>query len=325
MQARAHRNRGFTLIELLVVIAIIAILIALLLPAVQQAREAARRSTCRNNLKQIGLAMHNYHDVHKSLPVGAYGCCYGTWKVAMLPYIEQDALFNLYEHNRKFAVPADDSRYGHNINKPVTTQRIAIYTCPSDLPNAPLGGGGGAGPAFPGNITSHNYAVNYGNTTEASHAVHPSDPTAQFRGAPFKRWASLTGNQPAHARWTTRSFDRFIDGTSNTLLAAEVIQGQRSDLRGFGWWHGGTYFTSFTGPNSPEPDRLGNCDAGAPNPPCIAATAEFPMNAAARSRHAGGVHALLGDGSVRFVSENINLFTWRALSTTEGSEVIGEF
>jgi type II secretory pathway pseudopilin PulG len=298
-----------------VVIAIIAVLIALLLPAVQQAREAARRSQCRNNLKQIGLAMHNYHDVHNFLPVGAYGCCWGTWKVALLPYIEQENLFNLYEHNRKFGVPEDTARYGHAINQPITTQRMAVYTCPSDLPHTPIG-----------RITSHNYAVNYGTTTEASILVHPSDPTAEWRGAPFKRMPGVTDAGPAHARWATSSFNRFIDGTSNTLLASELIQGQRSDLRGFGWWHGGTYFTTFLPPNTNEPDRPNqNCDANPPNPPCVAPTAEFPANLAARSRHAGGVHALLGDGSVRFISDNIILFIWRALSTTEGEEVIGEF
>ena len=96
---RSRRTRGFTLIELLVVIAIIAVLIALLLPAVQQACEAARRSQCKNNLKQLGLGMHNYHDVYNVFPVGQHNCCWGTWMVPILPYIEQAPLFQLYQNS----------------------------------------------------------------------------------------------------------------------------------------------------------------------------------------------------------------------------------
>src|SRR5438477_1299921 len=97
-QQERVRSRGFTLIELLVVIAIIAVLIALLLPAVQAAREAARRAQCVNNMKQIGIAMHNYHDANGTLPPGIKGCCYGSWQVFVLPWVEQQAMYNAWNH-----------------------------------------------------------------------------------------------------------------------------------------------------------------------------------------------------------------------------------
>jgi prepilin-type N-terminal cleavage/methylation domain-containing protein len=145
---------GFTLVELLVVIAIIGILIALLLPAVQAAREAARRSQCLNNLKQLGIAMHNYHDAKKWLPPGKgpNPCCWGTWVPITLPYIEQEGVAELYVN-----WGGDDStgpRYSAAPNTTnVTNKRFATLTCPSDQPNKPFG-----------NLTNHNYSVNFGTT-----------------------------------------------------------------------------------------------------------------------------------------------------------------
>lgn len=299
MLVRSTQKRGFTLIELLVVIAIIAILIALLLPAVQQAREAARRTQCKNNLKQLGLAMHNYHDVHNKFPVGAYNCCWGTWQVAILPYIEQTAYFELYQNSG--GNDTTGPRYGASPNTQVTTQRFAAFSCPSDLENRPFA-----------NITCHNYAVNYGNTGYAQSTVNG----VTFKGAPFSRLQCF-------------GFRDAIDGTSTTLLMAEVLQGIGSDLRGFGWWGDASGFSAYLTPNSNLPDRIytaGYCNnQPTQNLPCAVSNGTNPTMFASRSRHVGGAQVILCDGSATFVSENIDLETWRALSTTRGAEVIGEF
>ncbi len=298
-----RKNRvGFTLIELLVVIAIIAVLIALLLPAVQQAREAARRTQCKNNLKQIGLAMHNYHDVFLCLPVGAYDCCWGTWQVEILPYIDQATAYSLYVKDRKYGVPIDDSRYGHAVNLPITTRRFVAYTCPSDSPQKPIA-----------NITSHNYAVNYGNTGLGQQANLNG---VIFGGAPF-RYRGVY------------ALSEITDGTSNTIMMGEVRQGVGSDLRGFGWWGDASGFETYLAPNSLQPDVIYTtvyCNNVPANPPCIGTpTATQPSMYGSRSRHTGGVHAALCDGTVKFVSENIDLNTWRGLGTAKGGEFIGEF
>lgn len=308
MLQHKKRNQGFTLIELLVVIAIIAILIALLLPAVQQAREAARRTQCKNNLKQIGLAMHNYHDVNNGFPVAQYSCCWGTWVVSILPYIEQTPLYNQYEFNRKYGIPSDTARYNHSVNLPVTRTRLAALTCPSDSANAPFSG-----------ITNHNYAVNFGNTGYAQQATLNG---VSFEHAPFR----LSGNNTPAKNARIRDIK---DGTSSTMLVAEVIQGIDRDLRGFLWWGDASQFTAYLTPNSSAPDRIYTAYFCNNQPkqrlPCAVATTTNPTMFASRSHHVGGIQTTLVDGSTRFISDNIDLNTWRALSTSRGAEVIGEF
>src|SRR5262245_44660982 len=332
-------RRGFTLIELLVVIAIIAILIGLLLPAVQKVREAAARLQCTNNLKQIGLAMHNYHDANGVLPpgVGPFGCCWGTWQVYVLPYIEQDNMFKGYTN-----LGGNDStgpRYSGGSNPAnVTRQRVKILTCPTDRPNAPLS-----------SITNHNYVVNYGNT---SFFQAPLGGVA-FGGAPFAGYppgwiipsarqsqmaAEYSQNHPDHDRFGKYTdlgsagrpqvaLVTITDGTSNTLMASESVQGQSNDLRGFSWWGGATGFTTWSAPNANEPDVLmgGICNVPATyNIPCTTISSDArPRMMAARSRHSpGGVNAAFSDGHVIFIKDSININLWRALSTSRGGETV---
>ena len=351
-----HKRRGFTLVELLVVIAIIGILVALLLPAVQQAREAARRMQCSNNLKQIGLAVHNYADANKAtFPPGDTQGCMGTWLVRLLPYVEQTALYNQYQclgSCEGFRVTARCGyRYGHAVNRPVTTQQIATYTCPSD--------GITARSNLYGGVTFHNYVANYGNTTRGrmSPCGYMSNGVTRnvFGGAPMieqmcrntvaslgypdTSYFSWIGTHPNQVGIDSVKFAECTDGMSNTLLFSETVQGRDGDLRGFAWWGGGAHFETYLPPNSSAPDTLessGYCKPANPmNPPCRGRTTSgSPYNVgapenqesiAARSRHVGGVQACMCDGSVRFISNNIYLDTWRFLGTAWGKDTPGEF
>ena len=296
-----HR-RAFTLIELLVVIAIIAILIALLVPAVQKVREAMARTQCLNNLKQIALGMQNYHDGFKTLPRGVQTkqAVMGTWQVTLLPYVEQQPLFDKYVWTTAYSAAPNTTN--------VTTKRLAAFTCPSDLRNSPFG-----------DITNHNYAVNWGNTL-FNYAVPGSDEQGQFQtyggvtfgGAPFTQAKSFR-------------LTEILDGTSNTLMLAEVIQGQGNDLRGFTWWGHAAPFMTYIGPNSSSPDIIytsGYCVNTPPNPPCIAMAADRACLMGARSRHPGGVNVAMCDGTARWVANAVLLTTWRAMSTSMGSETV---
>jgi prepilin-type N-terminal cleavage/methylation domain-containing protein len=319
MKSRWHiwKSRGFTLIELLVVIAIIATLVALLLPAVQQAREAARRTQCKNNLHQYGLALANYHDALGRFPPGAIWTPQGSWYSGprtnylpfLLPYLDQSAMYNMVN----FSV-AGIPWHGNNLAV-MNTATPGFMQCPSD-------GFGGKQVIVawePEAIHKSNYFIFMSGFTIADSFTR--DP---------KLMSAFGGNRGAR-------YADFLDGSSNTMVMGEYLTGTGpSDLRGFGWADepGLGFVYPFLGPNSPLPDVLvaccGTCGGvpagGQPlmNLPCSYSSG---MNdtAASRSRHIGGVQILLGDSSVRFVSNNINTATWRALATIAGSEVLGDF
>jgi prepilin-type N-terminal cleavage/methylation domain-containing protein/prepilin-type processing-associated H-X9-DG protein len=343
-----RRHRGFTLIELLVVIAIIAVLIALLLPAVQAAREAARRAQCVNNLKQLGIAMHNYADTLGSFPPGRKGCCWGTWVVFIMPFLEQGPLFNSWNSYGNPQLPNETLyRYAGAVNSTVVTARINTMLCPSDQADTTLyTGPSGAQWGIP----SMNYVVNFGNTTENHDPTWSvgSPSLAVYGGAPFSVMDAAgplysPGNpiyeSPTSKYWKGSDpgvvgISALADGTSNTLMVSEAVVGHgklsgptREDLRGEVHWGYGAQFVTYNTPNSKAPDIMENptycIDPYTGNPPCVGASPSGSgMMKAARSRHPGGVNALMCDGSVRFAKDSISVATWRALGTIRGSEVI---
>jgi prepilin-type N-terminal cleavage/methylation domain-containing protein len=317
------KRHGFTLVELLVVIAIIGVLVALLLPAVQSARESARRSKCTNNLKQIGVAVHNYENAFRTFPIGAYDCCYGTWLLSLLPYVEQGSLYDKYVRPGAMegfgGANGGDIRYGTAVNLPVTQTQIATYWCPSDTKSASLG--------IISGVTFHNYVANFGNTVRG----RMNSQGVMFGGAPFIMVINPT-KVPGFV--TDQKFPQFTkfadvsDGMSTTLMFSETVQGKGGDLRGFGWWGGGSHFETFLTPNSPLPDRTEqSCTPTVKlNPPCVNRVVGDPdqeESIAARSRHPSGVHVSMCDGSNHFVSNNVDLITWRAVGTASAGDTVG--
>lgn len=313
----SRRRCGFTLVELLVVITIIGILIALLLPAVQAAREAARRMQCTNNLKQLALAVHNYHSAYNSIPLGNYGCCYGTWLISLCPYIEQTTLASVYKGAGWNGVGTRVA-YGDSRNYPATQARIPTYTCPSDVVT----------PVIKTSIAFYNYVGNYGNTTEDRSTLGTSENPIKWGGAPFVGLTVTTAQLLGSV--TMPKFVKFVDvhdGLSNTVLFSETVQGKNGDLRGFAWWHGGCHFETYVSPNSSQPDQMELSDycVAAANPPCSVASTSYAQIIAARSQHPNGVGAAMCDGSVAFISDNVNLDVWRALGTANGGEIPAAF
>ncbi len=336
------RRLGFTLIELLVVIAIIAVLIGLLLPAVQKIREAANRMSCTNNLKQIALANMNYEGTHGAfLPgVGQNGCCWGSWMIPILGFIEQENLGKAFVNfgGLNYSGP----QFHTGVNLPVAQTRLKAFTCPSDDPQV----------VSANNTTKHNYVLNAGNTTFYQVPLPLGCTVGRagctpFGGAPFNWYTSSDFVWDCTVPWDVpppRGPDKsagrmgrpvklgeITDGTSNTMMASEAIQGRGSDLRGYTWWGGAAGFTTYMAPNSTEPDVVtggivtGNICQPTTSPllPCTAtSTPARPRLMGARSLHPGGVNAAMCDGSVRFVQNNIDLNIWRALSTSRGGEVV---
>ena len=311
----APRRVGFTLIELLVVIAIIAILIALLLPAVQQAREAARRSTCQNNLKQLALAQHNYHDVYGMLafsyigPNGSYDLNNRgrSWLFYILPYIEQANLSQKTDINRDL----NDTNTANPTNPNLIAAKTVIpaFLCPSDAGND----GKLAGRAnMPGDLE---LAVNsYKGVAGSNWQWGTFNPVSSTKGRFANDVQGLDHGNGMMCRGADRpnnivkpvttKFRDITDGQSNTFMIGEALP--TLCTHSWWWWFNGSTAT---------------CAIPLNNPIIINNAGDWPNNYSFASRHTGGGQFAMGDGRVRFISENINLATYRGLATISGGEI----
>jgi prepilin-type N-terminal cleavage/methylation domain-containing protein/prepilin-type processing-associated H-X9-DG protein len=308
-QQKKVRNlrQGFTLIELLVVIAIIGILIALLLPAVQSAREAARRTQCKNNVKQIALAVHHHHDTYDKFPYAVIDRLpretvdtYTTGFISILPFLEQDAIAKKWDPKqpRNSTVDTDGDGYTNAI---LQTMLIPTYTCPTmNPPSAPL--------AENRAWCSYLFAAGTPDVQLFHYAASYGVPEPAFDGAivPIKN-PEKAGNETSPNRQITRMAS-LTDGTSNTLLVGETDfkpKGVASTSMGGVWSYG---YIGYTWGTTFHPLNKHN-NAGT-------------VYGAFRSEHTGGVNFAMADGSVRFLRDTIDYAAYQTLGTRAGNEVV---
>ncbi len=331
MSGSANKKRGFTLIELLVVIAIIAILIALLLPAVQQAREAARRTQCKNNLKQLGLAMHNYHDTHSMFAPGYFvappSAVYRSAFTMMLPYIEQNNVYNAIDHS----VPMMNGPPGYNATVQAQNVLMAATVIPAFLCASSIGNttddyfypANGFGPTVPpANCTWKGGRTDYSGTTGVrgvfGNLAYNNNQGGDRHGS--LRAAGLGGR-------ASRMRD-ILDGTSNTFMFGERTGGVKLYYKNnvanlpaiVGLTNGGGWADALAFEHWLQGSLY---DGTANGGPCAMCT-NIRGNGF-HSFHTGGCQFALCDGSVRFVSENVAQSVFAGAITAMKGEIPSEF
>jgi len=323
---KVSSTQAFTLIELLVVIAIIAILIALLLPAVQQAREAARRTQCKSNLKQLGLALHNYHDSFRQFPPGgsviAGGGLPGNWSdnrgnalVRLMPYLDQSALYNMIDFRTNIDVQTVTGSTAL-----LCQQVIAMLRCPSDTgANLMTGGQNTSGGTRA--ITNYGFSmgaqrfgdtcgsyniVNTNGSAQHGDSLNPSEISGVF----------------SHFAWAARMSD-ITDGTTNTIAVGEIRPGCSTHAQN-GWMHKNSlWYATTAGINIPTcPDEPGYSTN---NADCRKDKDVWGPAMSFKSKHTGGCHFLLCDGSTQFISENIDYRTYMKLGDRRDGQITGPF
>jgi len=332
---RPKSCRGFTLIELLVVIAIIAILIALLLPAVQQAREAARRTECKNNLKQMGIAFHNYHDIHRTFPfawMGGGDLNVSNWAVQILPMIEQGNLYSNWDPR----VPAFNEAVAFfpaaavQGNLQVIATPLKAFKCAStsaeDMHDYQLPANAG-GPGVP--PVSLNWRAARSDYCPATGIRGTYASIAYSGNAGGDRGGALSAVGAIGGGRITKMRD-ITDGTSSTILLGERVGGTNVYRKGridptltslFGPANGGAWGDFLNGEHWPEGSLYDGTPGGGP---CIINCTNL-RSTGFYSFHVGGAQFLLCDGSARFLSENIDAHTFASLVTRGKGEIVGEY
>jgi len=339
-----RKSRGFTLIELLVVIAIIAVLIALLLPAVQAAREAARRAQCVNNMKQLGLAVHNYGDVMNSLPANLYlhpnysSASYSwnnaSWLVMILPQMEQNALYNAVNFNIMWG-PSKPANVAANVvgqqNSTVRVSIIGALTCPSDSSPAidttnadEIGSQPSAGTSYVGNLGDNCLTCNQGAGIVQLCAAQGykcrgaqlGDPTTNTPGVP----GNPTGSGIFWRECSGVRLAQITDGTSNTFLGGEQIMRVTN-------WNAWVHANQSVGSTALPLNYVAPGSAITGSGSILTSTKATNTGVwqnwySFRSQHPGGGNFVMCDGSVKFIKTSINMDTYQALSTRAAGEVV---
>ncbi|MBM4076410.1 MAG: DUF1559 domain-containing protein [Planctomycetes bacterium] len=300
MRSKHHRF-GYTLIEVLIVVAIISVIVSILLPAVQRSREAARRVQCRNNLKQLGIALHSYHDTHSTFPMGYHWPLGTGWTYHILPFIEQGPLFSSFAVNTPSTWTSSIWRDG--APEAALKVPIPLFRCPSSTSPTALNNVNGISVRIPCDYLA---CASGNRTTDSSTSVNG---------------VGAEGLDGLFFRISRVRITHINDGTSNTIALGETFY------------------------ESPEVDHwaIGSDDLGRRGIPDTSDASEFlgslgvdlnlfddqssrdAIEISFKSKHPGGVHLLLADGTVRFVSENISSYVRKALGTRNGKETVGEF
>jgi prepilin-type N-terminal cleavage/methylation domain-containing protein/prepilin-type processing-associated H-X9-DG protein len=352
MSASPPRRRGFTLIELLVVISIIAVLIALLLPGVQAAREAARRAQCTNNLKQLGLALHNYLSISNSFPSGnlvvgpfaSNGCFIGPtqgsfagapWSILILPQIEQNAIYNQLNFSLKFPSFVNTVNPMTDANRAILgSTSLAAFKCPSDAGRPKW--------LNPANVFDPTPPVPFEMVPNYLGCMGGGDPPtgSPARGAPIGNnvaciAANATGGVYAHTVFrnglmginSKNSSAEAIDGLSNTVMIGESYYYHLEWLRA--WWHSGSYNADrFTGPGMlvgiSEPINGGK-QLNDLFPNVVGFIPNIASQRSLSSYHPGGVNVAMGDGSVRFLKQTLNLTVLKSLGGMNDGAIVSEY
>jgi prepilin-type N-terminal cleavage/methylation domain-containing protein/prepilin-type processing-associated H-X9-DG protein len=335
------RRHGFTLIELLVVIAISAVLIALLLPAVQQACEAARRSQCKNNLKQLGIALHNYHEAASTLPPGrtanpvdGNGHCFSAY-AHLLPYLDQAPIYSQIN----FSANPDDTA---GVDAPVLALNLTVLLCPSDafvimqagcgIHNYPLN----TGTTYPVSLNNslktaitgpfyENSSVRFRDFTDGLSQTACISETVKSDPSGPTKW---DGTSQTNGFVLTSGNDNLFNGPELTNYASQCAGGGLvlQQTRGSKWVYGAPGHSMYNHIRPPNDTTSPDCRGGIPHSvKTVLLWNALSHNVTAHSLHTGGVHAVFADGHVQFVNSNINLSTWQGMGSRNGSEVLGDF